>query len=340
MKTASLDLTLVSTLTDGDYASCWCRLEQILPDEADKFANAADVYNLWITAATGNSAAALRPNNCPVEFEGSTITAFLGFYVWPSNPGLDYLLSSTFGKFTNPRFVTALRSFSVMIDNQSRYALPYFMTSVSTTWETPVFNARQEEIIPKPTVKLESGIWLVMPEPCFGALRVTGVAQGKSIVLELEFTKVVTEEDMTTEQQQLWQRGPNGEIILTQAPSSQLVGYSVIDFKNVISVSYSCPSMSGGDNVETGDLVNTDIITDQHDTILPQCLKDILSWCPGQFDIASIFCEKVKTTRIYYNSCTGSILGHDDKTNGQSYCSKVVDSPKAGSGWLPGDETQ
>lgn len=342
MQTAALDMTLSSSVLT--YKSCWCRLEQIIPDEKKKSANIADVYNLWLTAATGRSAIKLRPDGCPVEFDGatSTIRAFLGFFVWPSQPNLSFLLSSTFGRFSSPSPVSVLRSFSVMVDHSRRYALPYHMVAVNAVWETPVFNSRNELISHRPKITVEDGLWLVFPEDCFGALRVTGLAQGFSTILELEFIKTATERPLSEQEQQEWHAGPSGEIILSPSPSSLYESYKITDLQPVIKVSYSCGEKSYEDEAEQDELENTDITIDTEtlNVTLPKCLEDVLSFCPGDADVANIFCEQIPTTTVYYNACEGTTLGETTKRDGNSYCSKVVDSPTAGIGWLPNEAEQ
>lgn len=339
MQTSSLELALVSTTAAHDYQSCWCRLEQIMPDEIKRSATVADLIKLWLVAATGGSASRVRPDDCPVEIDGetSTIIAYLGFYIWPSHPDLEYLLHSTFGRFSNPRSVSAARSFSVMINNTRRYALPYYMTGVQTTWESPVYTAGGEQILPRPTITVEDGIWLVFSEECFGALRVNGSARGASVVLELKFIKPASTRPLNDAERLEWWAGPNGEIILSPPPDTITDTYRITDFKNVISVSFSCEGLSGGDDIDTGDIDQTNIITETLDVVLPKCLEDLLNFCPDT-DIAHIFCEQIPTTTIYFNACTGEILGETTKRDSNSYCSKIVDSPLSGLGWLPEDE--
>lgn len=338
MQSSSIGITLSGTTDNLDYDSCWCRLEQIIPDETKRSATVADIYKLWLQAATGNTAARIRPDGCPVEFDAptSTIIAYLGFYLWPSSPSLVVTMSSTFGKFSNPSIVAVSRSFSAMIDHTKRFALPYYMTHVRALWETPVYNALGEQILPKPKITPEGGLWLVFSEECFGAIRVSGSAHGKSVVLELRFIKEATERPLTEAEQQQWHSGPNGSVILSQPPDTLTETYKLTDFKNVISASFTCDGVSGGDNMDTGDIENTDITvtTETLDVVLPQCLEDLLEFCPGD-DTPKIFCEQVSTTTIYYNTCTGEIMGETTKRDGNSYCQKIIDSPLSGLGWLP-----
>lgn len=329
----SIDLTLSSRLLN--WATAWCRLEQIIPDESETAPNVGDLYNLWLAAATGRSAQRLRPASCPVELDGDTIRAFLGFYVWPSAPALQYRLSSALGKIGPRMAISKHREFSVWLDDVDRYALPYFMHGVSVIWETPTFN-RYGVRAERPAVTVEAGIWLVFSAQVSGAIRVAGLAIGASVVLEMEFKKGLVEEGTNGADNEDWHRGPNGEIILNPTPNNRLVSERISNVKNVISVTWQ----GGEDSVLQNEVVDTSTSTSQLDVVLPQCLADLLSFCPDPFfgteDNSSLFCEQLNDKRVYYNACNGQVLGSREGDDGQSYCSRVA-APGSGAvpAWLP-----
>lgn len=338
--TKNLDLVLESPQA-AEYQSCWVRLEQIIPDESTTAPNVADIYNLWLAAATGRSAQKLRPATCPVEFNGNTITSFLGFYVWQSDPGLQYSLVAALGKIGQRMSVSKRREFSVFLDNVDRYALPYYMQSVSVAWETPTLNNLGERYTIKPTWKVVDGIWLVFSKPVFAAIRISGQAIGAAVVLEMSVKKgITTSDDITEADLEEWRRGPNGEIIINAAPTSKLVVDIIRDLKNTITVVWSCPYGLDSDSVKDDELENTSTTADQVDVVLPQCLSDLLSFCPDPFlgldENTNLWCDELTNENVYYNACKGNVLGSREEKDGQSYCSRVAAPTSATTAtWLP-----
>lgn len=333
MLTTALDLTLTSRVLSWDTS--WVRLEQIIPDESETAPKVNDIYNLWLAAATGRSAQRLRPVACPVELDGDTIRAFLGFYIWPSSPSLRYSLDSSFGKLGPRMAVSKRREFSVWLDDVDRYALPYHMQAVSLQWETPTFDSAGE-ILKRPSWKMQDGIWLVFSAKVCGAIRIVGHALGASVVLEMEFKKGLSEQETNDADDADWHRGPNGEIILNPAPNTKLVADRIEDVKAVISVHWE----GGDDSFEQDEVVDTTSTSSQEDVVLPQCLTDLLSFCPDPFfgveSNSNLFCEQLNDKRVYYNACTGQKLGEREGDDGQSYCSRVA-SPVSSivPTWLP-----
>jgi hypothetical protein len=331
MSTASLRTAIVPR-SSGNYQSCWVRLEQITPAEAKTKAAVVDIYNLWLAAATGKSAVRLRPDNCPVEFDGSITRVFLGFYIWPSRPALPYTLTVALGRLGTTSVVRPRRSFSAIIDNASRYALPYFMESVTVIWETPAWSPFGEQFLPPPAPRLVDGIWLVWDEEVFGAFRVDGIAVGASLVLEMEFTREVISRPLRPDEEQQWYTGPGGQLILTTRPDSKLDSHRITDLKNAITVRAAC----GGDDLGRDDIDHTTITTEIHDVTIPECVKTALSLCPGDEDLEELVCQSIPEKRVFYNACTGDILGEEEEDGGESYCSKTVTAPTSGQSWLPG----
>lgn len=326
----SLSVSLVPE-SESAYKSCWVRLEQIMPDEAKQLASAADVYNMWMAAALGKSAVRLRPDNCPVEFDGSITRVFLGFYVWKSKPTLKYSLSAALGNIGRVSPVHPTRSFSAVVDNSDRYALPFYMSTVTVTWETPAFNEYGERYLLAPMPRLVDGIWLVWDTPVFGAIRISGIAVGDAVVLEMEFERVITTRPYREDEEQKWHEGPNGSIILTPTPESYRDSNSISDLKNAITVTSECSS----DAVENSDVENVQVTTEIHDVTIPWCVKKALSVCPGEDDIADLFCEELSEKTVYFNTCNGKVLGSKGGDSGSTFCSKIVTAPKSGQGWLP-----
>lgn len=330
MDTASLRAALVSRAS-SNYRSCWVRVEQIIPEEVENFANIADVYNLWMSAATGRSAVALRPDGCPVEFEGKITRVFLGFYIWPSRLDLQYSLTVAMGKLGDARQVRPLRAFSAVLDLADRHALPYYMSSATVRWETPAFNAAGEQILPPPQPRLVDGIWLVWDEPLYGVIRVNGPAVGQSVILTMEFEREIISRPMTDDEIQTWRSVPGGGLILTPSPESTYDSHRITDIKNAITVHSPC----GGDGVDKGDVETTTWASETTDIIIPECVKRALELCPGDLDDTLLNCDALPDKRVYYNACTGAVLGTEEGDDGSSYCSRIDTAPEASQPWLP-----
>jgi len=158
------------------------------------------------------------------------------------------------------------------------------MENVSVTWETPVYNDYNEQI-PRPTATIVDGIWLLFPAPVFGAIRVAGTAVGSAVVLEMSIEKgLTTSTDITDADEEEWRRGPNGEVIINPLPTEKLVADTIKDLKNTITVTWSCPYGSGRDDVKNDEVVPVASSTsEQVDVVIPDCLVDLLSFCPDPF---------------------------------------------------------
>ena len=145
--------SLIATFTGktGADSTARVRLEQIVPAETSKFANVRDLYQAWLLAASGQPARLYRAGGCPIEFEGSTVRFFLGFYAWPSDPALPYNLTASLGQLGPGQRVEMAREYSEFVDNASIVALPFFMEDITATWETPTYT-RYGERIPPPAI--------------------------------------------------------------------------------------------------------------------------------------------------------------------------------------------
>ena len=64
--------------------------------------------------------------------------------------------------------------------------------------------------------------------------------------------------------------------------------------------------------------------TDQLRLEIPQCVLDVLSFCPGGAPYYLLWCEKSSDRQVYYSGCTGEVISVRDGVNEKSYCSKIA----------------
>lgn len=317
MTSNSLRIAITGTdPTAINLPDAWVRLEQELPSVLSQFASIRDVYQLWLAAATGRSAQKLRAINCPVEFVGADTHVYLGFYAWPSDPALNYSLSSAIGTLGSGQIIRKQREFSLFVNNRSRADMPCYLEDVTVEWETPTFN-RYGDRIPAPTIT-NHNTWLEFSVEVFGAMRITGTAVGAYLVCEMVLTRPITQQAATPAVIAAAQIGPNGELIYTPPSTVQLNGYKISNLENTITAAWLNPSGE------------TD--TDQLRLEIPQCVKDVLEFCPDMYKTILLWCDKTATREVYYNSCTGDLIGVWDGVDEQSYCS----STEVGSSFDPG----
>lgn len=318
------DLTLSAPAdAAGDRREPFVALEQIVPAETEQFAGMADVYRLWMAAATGTSARTLRPDGCPIEFSGENIIVRLGFYAWPSDPDLPFELSPAIGELSEHRLVEIPREFSVFVDNRNQIDLPYFMREVSVQWESPTFN-RNGGSIPAPAIA-DNGTRLNFSTDVFGAARISGTAVGYYVEAVMTLSRPLTEEEVTMEEQleqQLFNEDGIEYFIAAPVPASRLNGYKISNLENTITAAWQ--NLEGGTE------------TRQLPLEIPQCVQDALALCPGMYQYVLRWCDEVATLQVYYNACKyDEVIGAwegDDRTR---YCSQMVLEDDPGS-WLRG----
>ncbi len=306
----------------------WVHLEQIKPPDILQYASLQDVYRLWLMAATGISAQAIRPSGCPVEFIGSDVHVYLGFYVWPSDPDLTYTVSTAFGKLSGVSRIEKQRELSVLVNNAATYELPYWMRDVTVVWETPCFN-RNGELLDKPPEVICQGSWIEFSSEVFGICRVRGVAVGESRVCEMVIGKeVYVDPELQPPAEPIsskiismtyYHNGING-FYISAPPATNLNGYKTDDLQNTITTSW----LDNEDKTQT----------EQLRLEIPQCVKDVLDFCPDTYKSTTIICQEIKDVRIYYNGCTGEYMYTDEAKSGQSFCSQI-DRTGVPNGWLP-----
>jgi hypothetical protein len=153
------------------------KLEQIIPPKYKQLPSIGDVYNLWMSSASGRSATLAALASLPVSVNGGVFQLQLGFYSWPSHPDLKYKVEVNQGWLISS-LSTLQREFSVFVDDSIEVEMPHWMDQVFTRWESPTFNGVGERILPSPQITLD-GRYLEFSEKVFGGLRIKGRAHGK-----------------------------------------------------------------------------------------------------------------------------------------------------------------
>lgn len=323
MATSALDLTLVSPLTDtASQPEPFVALEQIVPAANTQYASMADVYALWLAAATGTSARTLRPNGCPIEFSGADVIVRLGFYAWPSDPDLVFTLAAALGELSTWQLVEIPREFSVFINNADQIDLPYYMREVSKEWETPAFDRRGNGI-PKPTITV-LGTRAKFSTEVFGAVRFSGLAVGFYVESIMTLRRELTSEEVPIEEiaeQQHFTDDGIEYFITSPISATRLNGYKVENLQNTITASW--PKLDGT------------IDSEQLRLKIPQCVEDALALCPGMYQHVLRWCDTITPWQAYYNACKGTMIGVWPGDNPTRYCSQITMSEDPGP-WLRG----
>lgn len=282
----------------------WVRLEQILPAKTARYANLADVYQAWTYAATGKSNRAVRPRGCPVEFDGSIVRFFIGFYAWPSNPELPYQLTSTLGEVGPQQLARLPREFSAFANNTRIIDLECWMEDVTVAWETPVWDRYGSRIaVPKIT---NHSTYLEFDRECFGALRIKGRAVGGYHVLTVEIDKEIWDEPEAPrpEQQQ-------GDItFINQLYHNTTNSNKIGRIEPVITATWQA-----AENIAAADQLKLEV---------PQCVLDVLAYCPGNPLYLLNWCETISKTQVYYSACDGAILKVCNGLDPHKYCSQIA----------------
>ena len=286
------------------HADEWLRLEQIKPEGLASYASLKDVHDMWIAAVTGRSAHLVRSTLCPMEFAGSTVRIFLGFYIWPSRQDLHFSLSTALGTISTPTAISKYRQFSLFVDNQASIDLDYFMPSAVVEFETPAYNAQGEEIEP-PFWWVEEGCYLHFSAPVFGAIRVSGIAEGFHAVCTMELDKPVDQ----VEPPEDYSIYPDNVIIWGVPPVTTVASAPRIEnLENTITATWQ-----DGENIET----------EQLRLEIPPCVKAMLAMCPDMYQTIVLLCNEVSTLQVFYNACTGELLNARPGKDPVSFCTPI-----------------
>jgi len=309
-------LRITRSAGQGTAGNLWVRLEQIVPAKTQRYASLADLYRSWMYAASGKSASRVRMSGCPVEFDGTVVRFFLGFYAWPSDPELPYQLTTTIGQVGPQQLVELPREFSAFANNATIIDLECYMVDVTVVWETPVYD-RYGEQIEEPEV-VNMGNHLKLSHEIFGALRISGKAVGGYHVLAVEVDKGLWNEPNAPAPEQV----QGDKTFINQLPENTTNSNKISNIEATVTAFWL--------GVKNN---NTD--TDQLRLEVPQCVLDILNWCPGNPLFVLDWCHEVSSTQVYYSTCTGEVLKVCNGLDPQRYCTRVELQQDPGP-WLRG----
>lgn len=313
----------ISVLPESDsniLDDVWVRLEQVVPPKLSYYASVKDIYKMWNAAATGKSAQTMRPVGCPVEFDGTDIRVYLGFYAWPSSPDLQYSLSAAIGTIGPEQVIRKQREFSLFVANSDRIDLPYYMENLQIEWETPTYGRYGDEI-PNPGIT-NNGNWLAFSASVFGAIRVVGDAVGGYYCSEIVMSKPLTEEEISAEeiQEQIEEELADGRVMISPRPTTRLNGYKIENLENTITASW----------VDTDGKTDTDQLRLE----IPPCVEDALAFCPDMYKTIVLLCQEISTRQVYYSTCDeDTIIAIWDGVDPISYCRDITGQKASVSPW-------
>ena len=261
----------ISQSPDSFFGSdeSWVKLEQKLESELAYYASIRDIYKMWTLAVSGKSAHSYKPIGCPVEFIGSDIYVYLGFYVWPSNPDLLYHLAASLGTIGPIQKIELQREFSGFVDNSNYWEFPYYMEDVTVEWETPTFNSYGDSIT-EPSITI-TNTKLEFSSEVFGAFRVKGKAIGGYYLLTIVLNKPMTQEEITEEdiKNNIIQQIQDKKIVFSPPPIVKLNSYKIENLESTVTADWL--------------LLDGTTETEQLEFEIPQCVKDILNFCPNMY---------------------------------------------------------
>jgi hypothetical protein len=321
MTNYSQRIAFVSAESTTSDAETWVHLEQTKPSKLAAAATMRDIYRMWMAAATGQSARAMRAEGCPIEFQGDLIHIYLGFYAWPNPTDLDFTLQASTGIIEQRKNIRKQREFSVFVNNAEKLSLPYYMENITIVWESPCYN-RFGEQIGTPRVTITPTEIRFEPE-VFAGLRIYGTAIGVSAVSHITVSKPIeVDEDIEID--------PS----ITGASITYEHGVytpSVPKPANLNSAKIAAPSCT----ITAAWQGLTERETDQLNLEVPQCVIDALNMCPGMWDKFAEFCFTQKKMTVYYDACTGEIKHTKIGYDGRSFCTKI--ELKERPWWYPED---
>lgn len=291
-------------------------LEQVVPEGSSSSASLWDVYRAWTLAVTGNSPRTYRNSECPVEFEGSIIRFFLGFYAWPSDPELQYSLSATLGTISDPQKVEVEKKKEVFVNNTNEIQSDWYLKDPVAEWisTNEIWDSYGNKIS-APEI-LSNGSLIKLSKECFAGMTLAGKAIGDYYVLTIEVNK------------ELWEDEKKKETVSSQGDTTTVIDFT--DEEKNSTVIENVQSTITASWVDSSGKTQTE----QLELIIPDCVTNLLKQCPGSPYYLN-WCEEVSNRQVYYSSCTGEVIKVVDGVNPHKYCIKIA-SDEDFSPWLKG----
>ena len=156
----------------------------------------------------------------------------------------------------------------------------------------------------------------------FGALRIKGKAIGGYYLAWMTMSKPLTEEEISAEeiQEQIEEELSDGRVVLSARPTTRLNGYKIENLENTITASW----------------IDTDgsTATEQMRLEIPQCVQDVLAFCPDMYKVIVMLCETVATRQVYYSTCEDDkVVYIKDGVDPISYCRDITGQKVSPSLW-------
>lgn len=247
------------------------------PETAPSWANGVtldDLEAMLAMARSGLSARMRQRQRCPwatINSDG-TIAVELACHVWPSHPEITYTLAAA-GCTVGPAVpVQVERELDLAVQGASEIDLPWRVEGVSAHWQIPCVDEWCRPVA-SPAISAD-GATLRLSGPCWGVLRLRATAVGFRHTLGCSFVK----------------RVPTGE---------GEYAYNRIDARLSVTAAWADETGAPQTTIEAVDL--------------PACVQALLEMCPAG-DRPVVVGEIVdgsaeKTPVVYFNSCTGAVLG-------------------------------
>jgi len=257
---------------DAAAADIWVRLTQEdVPAAADE-ATLRDLYQMLAAAMAGESAYEYVYDSCPyVVIVDGVVRITLPFFTWPSDPGLAYDLTASYGSITPGVAYEEFRSFDVVFDHAAEYDMETMFEGTFTP-QMPFFAADGREVSP-PEIIVD-GSRVILPEPLTVVLRAEGKAFGFRHELHIEVSKVATD---------------------PADPEAEAAVAAITSPESAITAAW----------IDEDGAAQNDIL----DMQIPGCVADLLETCPdGDLKGDPQRPEDIEVPTLYYSTCDGAKL--------------------------------
>jgi hypothetical protein len=306
MTTASLTISLTGSGTSA--ADVWLRLEQVKLRKTANNATIPIIADMIARARSGLSARTTQIDACEYASVSSDgrIVMTIGAYIWPSSMDLAFDLSPS-GVEAGPLMVVQVpRDVDLAVSGETALTLPWLLADGATaTWQFGCYDDHSNMILP-PTVTV-SGSTVHIEYPCYGVLRIKGLALGYRVDLTAAFTKDGDPNAATAEAQTIPDPDPYGFQTVpipfigadpVTANPTEHAWQSITDIKCSLLASWT----------DTAQQPQSTLI----EIIIPECVKALMELCPSEVPVVfGLFKPEHQgdILEILFNGCTGEYIG-------------------------------
>jgi hypothetical protein len=263
-----------------------------------------DMVQMFNRAVSGLSARSYQIDKCSAATVSSdgTIVVTLKVFVWPSSLDLPYTLTAAYGHVEEAQPLQMEREIDVAVEGSDSVTLPWLMENATAWWQIPCVNEFSDPV-PAPNISFD-GELIKLSSPCYGVLRVRGLALGYEHTVILGISK--TGNVIKTEQISSLQiaSGYNGGTAPPpqKDPTGKLdpLGYTITNVNIAVTAAYQ-----GDEQNQQAEILTLKF---------PACVLDLLEYCPegtlaAQDKLPSGSFGEGPTPVVYYDTCTGRELG-------------------------------